>query len=122
MIIFSQLPAWTSSDAQNLRELLENKTLRSAFMHVYAMRPSLKLKGPPDERLCAADVAAGYEDFLENLMSLTTEEPAAKQSVSAYPALEDDSQWPAPPPIPSLPQSPGEASIEAQQVEQPTTE
>ena len=121
MIVFKKLGLWTSDKAIALRELLENSVLQEALLHTHAMRPDLTRQGSIASRLTNAGVVAGYELFLENLVSLTVEESKAPETSIQYASLDDDSKWPSPPPVPTLPQWPDEADVAVTHPDNPTS-
>jgi hypothetical protein len=72
----TETPTWSSDQAAALRQFLNTPSGQTFLQRMFWMRPSVSTITPgvpvdPDRRIAEADVQAGYELALQEMINLT---------------------------------------------------
>ena len=88
-------PDWNSDDARVLRLFLESDTGLRTLGWLKYWAPSLLDGSHVNKTLVASGKVAGYSEAVENIFSLTRENPIPDEQVTTteYPDLNDNSKW-----------------------------
>jgi hypothetical protein len=89
-------PHWDSDDAAVLRRFLESDTGRRAKAWLKYWRPELLDGSHQIKTLVRSGQVKGYDDAVENLLSLIVDNPVPDDGAiqtPEYPSLDDDSKW-----------------------------
>lgn len=86
-------PDWTSDDAIALRTFLQSDTGQRALYHLSENAPALLDGSDVNKTLVASGCVKGFSEAVNALISLTVETPNSIPEKSAYPDLDNDSEW-----------------------------
>jgi len=84
---------WDSNNAANLATFLETPTGKLTLAWVQYWAPALTDGEHLNKTLVRSGEVKGYSAALENLITLTVEQPAEATQVDNYPSLDDHSKW-----------------------------
>lgn len=95
ILISPSLPPaqWDSNNAANLATFLETPTGKLTLQWLQYESPKLSDGEHLNKTLVKSGEVKGYGSALENLLSLTVEQPAEATTVDNYPSLDDHSKW-----------------------------
>jgi len=94
LISSNQAPSqWDSNNAALLATFLETPTGKLALAWIQYWAPALSDGEHLNKTLVKSGEVKGYSLALENLITLTVEQPAEATQVDNYPSLDDASQW-----------------------------
>lgn len=89
-----KLPDWTSKDAEFLESFLTSSTGLKIQGILAFQCPEILDGSDTGKALVASGVVKGYHRAVESFLSLTKALPvSAPTDTSAYPSLDDESQW-----------------------------
>lgn len=85
---------WESDDASQLRSFLDSDTGQRAIALVGREAPTLLDGGDVNKTLVRNGEVKGFTSALQNLFKLCYAQPEQPPAISAYPDVDNDSQWP----------------------------
>jgi hypothetical protein len=93
MATTNKTPQWTQDDATNLRVFLGSDTGVRTLAWLKYWAPHLLDGSHVNRTLVASGQVKGYSAVLENLDSLTKENPSDQPVPTEYPDIDDDTKW-----------------------------